>query len=85
MDKENDSAYEMFKKNLDFPLDQHNDDDDDDPYIEDNGQETDGYSDEDYTDEADKSFIEDSDSDSYDLESNSDFEENLESSGEAKS
>lgn len=84
MDKENDSAYEMFKKNLDFPLDQHNDDDDDDPYIEDNGQETDGYSDEDYTDEADKSFIEDSDSDSYDLESNSDFEENLESSGEAK-
>ncbi|QHS74224.1 Mps3p [Saccharomyces paradoxus] len=84
LDKENDSTYEMFKKNLDVPIDQHEDEDDDYLYIDDNGGETDGYSDEDYTDEADKSFIEDSDSNSYDMESDSGFGENWESSDEAR-
>ncbi|CAI4043771.1 hypothetical protein SKDZ_10G1910 [Saccharomyces kudriavzevii ZP591] len=76
--KENDSTYEVFKKNLGVPIDHHDYgdddyDDDDDLYSED-----DGYSDEDYTDEADKSFIEESDSNDYDLEGDSEFEENWE-------
>lgn len=86
LDKENDSTYEMFKKNLDVPIDRRGDEDDNDDddyeddelYFEDDGEETDGFSGEDYTDEADKSFIEDSESDDYELDGDSEFEENPE-------
>ncbi|KOG98581.1 Mps3p [Saccharomyces eubayanus] len=87
LDKEDDSTYEMFKKNLDVPIncrgnedgnDDDDDYDDDELYFEDDEEETDGFSDEDYTDEADKSFIEDSESDDYELEGDSEFEGNRE-------
>ncbi|EJS43124.1 mps3p [Saccharomyces arboricola H-6] len=88
VDKENNSAYEMFKKNLDVPIDHHEDEDDDyeddELYLEEAGEESDGYSDEDYTDEANKSFIDDSDSDDYDLEGESEFEGRWEYPDETK-